>query len=144
MPHIKSPTEVVLPLRDKTLFLAGGITNCPDWQEATGIVLADDYAVFNPRRRFFDVDDPTVENDQIEWEHHYLHKADIILFWFPKETLCPITLFELGCFLNTPKTLIIGVEPGYLRSRDIDIQVGLARPKQRIWHSLLEMVADLL
>ena len=74
----------------------------------------------------------------------YLREADIILFWFPKETLCPITLFELGCFLNTPKTLVIGVEPGYARERDVRIQVGLERPKETVYSHLDTMADELL
>lgn len=80
------------------LFLAGGITNCPDWQVDAIEMLDDgsDIVVANPRRdRLLDYEGEDAAY-QIRWEYEFLRRARMILFWFPKESVCPITLFELG------------------------------------------------
>jgi hypothetical protein len=63
--------------------------------------------LINPRRLDFDVENPDMEYEQIVWEHQNLEASDMISFWFPKETLCPITLFELGKYLKSNKKLFI-------------------------------------
>jgi hypothetical protein len=42
------------------------------------------------------LDDPTATPAQIAWEYHHLKQAEAIMFWFCKETIQPIVLFELG------------------------------------------------
>jgi len=75
--------------------------------------------IFNPRRASFDVSDPSQTEVQIMWEFRYLRKANAILFWFPKETLCPITLYELGQWSvlsqQTRTALFVGTHPEYQR-----------------------------
>ena len=56
--------------------------------------------------------------------------SDIVVFWFPEETLCPIALFELGKELglrsmNNPKKIFIGCHPNYERKFDIEQQTNL-------------------
>jgi hypothetical protein len=129
----------------QTLFLAGGITNCPDWQAEFVDKLEDtNLWIYNPRRDHFDVNDPSVSTEQIEWEHERLVKAEIVSFWFCKETLCPITLFELGAALqNYPSPrVIIGIEPGYAREFDVREQTRLVQgygPKIPIYNDLNDM-----
>jgi len=46
---------------EKSLFLAGGITNYPQWQPImVGLLRDTNLAVLNPRRRHFDVTDPGI------------------------------------------------------------------------------------
>lgn len=126
---------------ERSCFLAGGITDCPDWQaevvsllEAKGV---KDVVLLNPRRANFDVSDPTASQKQIQWEHHALRDAGCILFWFPKETLCPIVLYELGAHsVLSDKPIFIGVDPGYERVEDVVIQTGLVRRNVRVVDSL--------
>jgi len=114
-----------------TLFLAGGITNCPDWQADTLHHLKDlPITVYNPRRPNFPIKDPLAAEKQILWEYRALCASDVISFWFCAETLNPIVLFELGSWLRSPKPLFIGCHPGYSRIKDVVIQTGLVRPKQ--------------
>lgn len=135
-----------------SVFLAGGITGCPDWQDEVVSRLAcmsnlDNLVIYNPRRDDFDVDSTFVEREQIEWEHYHLAKADVISFWFPKEGLCMITLLELGKWLPSEKELIIGCHPDYKRIRDVRIQTQLERPELEIHHTLdehIQKIADLL
>jgi len=125
------------------VFLAGGIGNCPDWQqEAVGMLAHTELAVFNPRRATFPTPwDRENSRQQIEWEFEALLEAEIILFWFPAgQSMQPIALFELGSHLRSKYArLAIGVEPGYPRLDDIEIQVGLIKGDQYpIFHTLEE------
>lgn len=130
-----------------TLFLAGGITNCPDWQ-ATAAGLLDKYTtltLFNPRRNGWDMNADFNESEkQILWEHDHLKRAETIMFWFPKETLCPITLFELGKYLVSDKKLIVGTHPEYQRRFDVQVQCRLERTNMHIHDDLEEMVWSLI
>jgi hypothetical protein len=133
--------EIVPPLKGprqlRTIFCAGGITGCPDWQAVMMKDLAGtDLVVFNPRRPDFDVKDPNASLIQIRWEHDHLREADAILFWFPHETLCPIVLYELGAWSMTDKKIFVGVDPGYKRLQDVIIQTELARPEVVVVSSL--------
>jgi hypothetical protein len=94
----------------------------------------------NPRRRDWP-DDPVEIERQIAWEHRHLKSARAILFWFPSETLCPITLYELGAWSQSSKPLFVGVHPGYQRRLDVVVQTRLARPDVTVTSSLAELAA---
>src|SRR4051812_7979117 len=79
---------------ETSLFLAGGINGCPDWQQEMVEKLKDtSLALFNPRRASFPIGDKNAARAQIEWEYMHLRKATAISFWFPWETLSPIALY---------------------------------------------------
>jgi hypothetical protein len=124
------------------LFLGGGITGCVDWQaEIVRLLDRLPLVVLNPRRVNFPSADPTAAARQIEWEHRHLRKATAILFWFPMETLCPITLYELGTWSvyrdeHGPRPLFVGVHPQYQRRQDVEIQTRLVRPEVVIHYDL--------
>lgn len=147
-PQCKSVDEMAAADATGYLFLAGGITNCPDWQAQALEALKDtELAVFNPRRADFPIHDPSAAEEQIRWEYRYLtlcHHSwnGAILFWFPKETLCPIALFELGAHLRA-HTIFIGTHPEYQRRRDVVLQSELGHyRKLRIHDNLEEMLAE--
>jgi hypothetical protein len=126
------------------LFLAGGITGCPDWQREIVTALASTSLVlFNPRRAAFPIDIPHAAREQISWEHQALRTASAILFWFPKETLCPIVLYELGAWSMTHKRLFVGIHPEYQRKQDVLIQTSLVRPDITPVFTLEELVQDI-
>jgi len=130
--------------RTTSLFLAGGITGCPDWQKDVVAQLRDTPLVlFNPRRASFPIEDKKAARAQIEWEHHYLRKATGIAFWFPRETLCPIVLYELGAWSMTSKKLFVGVHPAYQRIQDVQIQTDLERPDVHVVESIAELTKDI-
>jgi hypothetical protein len=136
MIYIEAPNRE-FPAAKKSIFLAGGITGCSDWQSKVKQQLEDlDIVLLNPRRKDFPIDDPNAAEEQIKWEHDMFLKADIIVFWFCKETLCPIVLFELGTHTMTHKPIIIGMDPDYERRQDVEIQTGLVRPDVDITYSL--------
>jgi hypothetical protein len=143
---IEAP-NVVNAYRAKQLFLAGGITGCPDWQAQMIQMLSDlPITILNPRRQNFPINDPTAAPEQIAWEYRALnHCSDVILFWFCKETENPIVLYELGYQMgfkqhaNGPK-IFVGIEPGYKRKLDVEIQTKLAGPGEvSIVHNLTRL-----
>src|SRR5437868_6025694 len=90
------------------VFLAGGITGCPDWQADVIKMLADtNLTLLSPRRRRYPMLNPedAAAEEQITWEFRHLRLASAIVFWFPCETLCPIALYELGAWSMTTKPL---------------------------------------
>ena len=97
--------------------------------------------IFNPRRKDFDINSIDVEEIQIVWEFKHLRDADIIVFWFPKGGLCQITLYELGRWGNSStRPIIIGVEPGFSRIRDIKYQTMLSRQDVTIYDDFEDFV----
>lgn len=128
-----------------SIFLAGGITGCPDWQqEIVHLFTATDFTLLNPRRKNFPIGDPKAAFEQIKWEHHALRDADAILFWFPHETICPIVLYELGAWSMTDKPIFVGVHPEYKRRQDVEIQSQLVRPYVEIVYSLEKLVDQVI
>lgn len=145
MKYIECPNLYRKRLGEVSLFLGGGITSCPQWQSVIVHWLNKTKLILlNPRRTEFDVTDSNVEVQQIKWEFSHMQRATAIMFWFPCETLCPITLFELGKWIITDKKMFIGCHPEYKRKRDVQIQVGLVRTKQIIHESLESMIAEII
>lgn len=130
--------------KERSLFLAGGISGCENWQTKLVKLLENtDLTLLNPRRKHFPTDSPNIEEEQITWEHNHLAKTNAVSFWFPKETLCPITLFELGKCLGKGKRVFIGVNPKYLRKKDVEIQTRLVRPGVKIVYSIEELAEQI-
>lgn len=109
-----------------TIFMAGGITDCPEWQDDLIELLKDndDGVLLNPRRKNFPIHDPNASQEQIEWEFHALNNAKVFSMWFsagPSVQL--ICMYELGRHLATKHwtQIVIGIEPGYLRTQDVEI-----------------------
>ncbi len=126
-----------------SLFLGGGITSCPQWQPIMVDLLKDtELVLVNPRRDNFDVTQKGIQEEQISWEYKYLRAVTGRMFWFPKETLCPITLFELGKYIEKTDALFVGCDIDYGRREDLLIQMGLARPWAPQVHYTLDGLAE--
>jgi len=144
MQYIEALTTYIDNQAQRSVFLAGGISGCYDWQADVSQMLAEtSLVVLNPRRANFPINDPSQSQLQIQWEHEHLRKASAILFWFPPETLCPITLYELGTWSNSQKPIFIGVHPNYQRRIDVEIQTRLIRPDIIIVYSIPHLVDQL-
>ncbi|MHA2279578.1 MAG: nucleoside 2-deoxyribosyltransferase domain-containing protein [Promethearchaeota archaeon] len=136
MQEIQCPT-VLAESKVLSLFLAGGITNCPDWQHDLVSLLAEtNLTILNPRRTEYEIGNLALEEDQIKWEHKHFVLASAFVFWFPCETVCPITLFELGRVIEMTKPTFVGTHHEYSRKRDIRWQLLLSRPAIDVVHSL--------
>jgi len=150
----RSPDPLPMKFSKTGIFIAGGISDCPDWQQDVVDIIDNDYwDVVNPRRvGGFDRTGDTAEA-QITWEHTALTMSTVYLFWFPKETLCPITLFEYGMALERAANRKIMVAAGwhedYQRAFDLGVQSKLAKlsPQQLIycgpgWDNYVEFVKN--
>ena len=145
MEYIVSPNIYKPNAHERSLYLAGGITGCPDWQqEIVQLLEHTNLVMFNPRRKSFPMNDPKAAEEQIEWEHFHLRQADVIAFWFPRETICPIALYELGAWSMTDKPMSIGVHPEYPRRLDVEKQTKLVRPDVEIVYSLADLAGRII
>ena len=152
MTLFRAPEVVPVEHLKNSLFLAGGIgvgAVVPDWQSAFAARFADTHlCLLNPRRDDYPADDPNALRQQIEWEHRYLKAASAISFWFVAETLCPITLYELGAWANgcdeagRKKPIFVGAHPDYARRADLFVQLSLVRPEVEIVATLGELEAQ--
>jgi len=140
MLYIEAPKFDYYNHHEMPIFLAGGITDCPDWQSLIVEKLSDvEVLIYNPRRKDFPINDLSAAELQIFWEYTYLRKAHCISFWFPQETLCPIVLFELGAWLNSKKKIFVGVQQDYKRRKDVEIQTFLVRPDLEIVYNVFDL-----
>lgn len=124
------------------IFLAGGITSCPDWRTEVIAQLNKNYAtdgritILNPRREDFNISDKTETLRQIKWEYRAIKKCDIFgMFFCESESVQPICMYELGKQLSYYSSVLdytekimhveIGVEEEYSRKDDVIIQSNL-------------------
>lgn len=124
---LQCPNDNVPDEHNLIMFLAGGISNTANWQQIflPLIPISWNISIYNPRRDDFDITNPTMSAEQIEWEYERLHNCDLILFWFTPETLCPITLFEYGKALGQNRRVVVGCDPEYARRFDVGHQTAL-------------------
>lgn len=125
-----------LPGSGRVVFLAGGITGCPDWQSEAAAALAGlDVIIANPRRPGAMAEDDAA--GQIAWEFAALQRAEVIVFWFPgSDSVQPVTLYELGFHAAGRKRIAVGADPGYRRRLDVVQQLSHARPGLRVRSTL--------
>ena len=144
MKVITAPEHYDLQPGEISVFLAGGITNCEDWQtEVIKLLQKNNYptdienlVIFNPRRENFPINDPNAAQEQIEWEFNALEKCDIFSMYFSGgDSDQPICMYEIGRNivrmqmkhpLDWMERIIITVEKGYKREQDVRIQTQLA------------------
>lgn len=122
-----------------SLFLAGGITNCRDWQnDVIKELVYDDVSIFNPRQEHFDISNKSASYEQIAWEYERLEQMDIFSMYFcNSDSDQPICMYELGRNIvrmqnrfpvDWQERIIIDVEDGYRRKSDVIIQMKLCAP----------------
>lgn len=135
-------------MADHSVFLAGGISNCADWQKEAIELFEEeefdhDITLVNPRRVEFNTEDQSVSANQIRWEHFYLAEVTTTMFWFPHETLCPITLFELGKLAAQEKDIFVGCDPKYARKFDVEMQLSLIESQKhvKVYDNLPDLVS---
>ena len=143
MRYIECPASMELENGEHTVFMAGGITGCGNWQQQMKEMLdANDAQItlINPRRAHWPTgvgSDSEISRSQIEWEWRAFTKSKAVLFWFPPDTLCPIALFELGKIaVQHDLPLFVGCHPDYKRIFDVKVQLELERPGVKVVESL--------
>jgi nucleoside 2-deoxyribosyltransferase-like protein len=132
-----APTRA--PNSGLAIFLAGGITNSPRWQDEAIAYFErtiDGVTICNPRRTQDFEDDEDEYETQVTWELDHLLAADLALFWFPTAE-CRITRIELGLVAGSGKQLVVGADPRFVNRRYLGL---LARRLQLpIYDSLDEL-----
>lgn len=126
------------------IFLAGGITNCRNWQQEVIKEIQDRYfeedlenmIIINPRRENFPIGDKSESVRQIDWEFRMLERCDIFTMYFCSgESDQPICMYELGRNIirmqtrypfNWEHRIVVSSESEYKRRMDVNIQVNLA------------------
>lgn len=133
--EFRTALETIEPVNHPTVFLAGGITGCEDWQMEIINFLRQNAngtngTILNPRRKSFPIHDPNASRDQIMWEHAALWGSDVVSFWFAGgASVQPIVMFEFGMHLGRfcagigPRRLVVGVDPDYRRRLDVQHQL---------------------
>lgn len=124
----KSPESFDGQVFDRpSIFLAGSIEmdKAINWQKTCEDELSEKFILFNPRRDTWDASwKQEIQNsqfkEQVEWELNALEKADIIILYFAKDTLSPISLLEFGLFAKSGKLKVV-VDPEFWRKGNIDI-----------------------
>ncbi|WP_406693329.1 nucleoside 2-deoxyribosyltransferase domain-containing protein (plasmid) [Saccharopolyspora sp. ID03-671] len=141
-PHYHRPTCTDGP----TVFLAGGITGVERWHtQAAEALQAHGVTVFNPNRADFPIHDPNAGWEQVSWEQHYLHAADVTLMWFPASdrtvTTQPIAMFELGQALGEGRRIVVGADANYPREPDVRMLCQLNRSGMPVFSTLADTLA---
>lgn len=111
------------------IFLAGSIEmgKAVDWQTKLSEDLSEfDVDIYNPRRDAWDATwEQIVTNDnftnQVTWELDHLDAANAIVFYFDENSKSPITLLELGLYVNSGKPLFICCPPKFWRRGNVEI-----------------------
>jgi len=119
-----------------TIFLGGSIEMnfAKEWQIELTQKLSTynfDIRILNPRRDDYDagqkqsIDNPYFK-EQVTWELDGLDRADLIVMYLQPDTLSPISMMEIGLYINTldwNKQMIICTPNGFWRRGNIEILV---------------------
>lgn len=128
MNEIKAP-DAYDPSNIPTVFLAGSIEmgKACDWQTVLKNKLTGVYVqLLNPRRDDWDNSwEQSIENEkfceQVEWELGGIEDADLVIFYFDKQTQSPITLLELGIAAASKSNVVVCCPDGFWRKGNVDI-----------------------
>lgn len=121
MIRIKSPEEYIKYPRP-WIFLGGSTTT--SWRDEVISSIDGNGTFLDPMTEDYDAEKST------KWEMLALWSCDSIVMWFGKETLQPISLFEIGThtaryFTSQGKTpyVVLGVDPEYQKRKEIEAQI---------------------
>ena len=113
------------------IFLGGTIDmgNSENWQELVIEHLKnyDNILVFNPRRGDWNpswVQDPTpgtMFEEQVTWELETQEASDIMIYNFEPNSKSPITMLELGLFINSGKAICVICNEQFYRYGNIKV-----------------------
>lgn len=116
-----------------SVFLAGGITNWRTYVKSRAEGSYENIAVIDPNDPHYDVELTTA------WEFEAMHYADVVMFWFPKESANVVTMFELGwvCRDHLNK-IVVGCDPEFKYYKNIVEELKQLRPDITVLTTLEE------
>lgn len=125
--YVEAPHDLdEMPNERLTVFLGGSIElgKADNWQNEV-----KDFLNQHPYSNFIDVFNPRREGpweqewmndysegpfkEQVDWELHKQKECNLLIYYFARDTISPISLLELGLFYK--KKPIVAADPGYLR-----------------------------
>ncbi len=140
MKVVTVPEYYALKNDDIAVFLAGGITNCEDWQKEVIEYFkslpeekTNHLVIFNPRRDKWPKNSDVEEvRRQINWEADYINKSNIFSMYFTNTDKSdqPICFYELGRYARGND--VISYQEGFKRALDVDFQMEILCPTMRI------------
>lgn len=137
---IKCPDEQVSYTGRESFFLCGSIIG-EEWRDQIVESLKNfDVDIYNPKRLSWK---EALEKDQVIWENSYLGRSNVIVFWFSEESVCPISLFELGVHLFSNKVLYVGFSPKYQKLINLQTQLKLINPNMILYNSLENLISSI-
>lgn len=132
---VVSVPSLYMPPSGPKIFLGGSIDDIPDspnmchWREGTTEVIKrawfdvednkDNITIYSPRRED-DIWAIEMENEQATWDMSMLSMVDYIILNFIGDTLSPISLLELGIFVNDSR-LYLSVDSSYKRKQIVEL-----------------------
>lgn len=142
---VTAPMMYDARINHTTIFLAGGINKCWEWQQACldeierlskeKKVNTDNMIIYNPRRPYFKTDaKPRDIYEQVQWEYHYLESCDVFSMYFcESESTQPICMYELGRNVvkkqqakDSIDRVVVSAECNYSRYLDVAYQLYCA------------------
>lgn len=118
---------------------------CGDWQGWVAKSLNKyDIIVANPRIDYWDSLDDDGLFRQTQWEHNAMELSDMIAFWFCRDDVQPLSLFELGRWSYTEKRIVVGASPMYPMLRELKSQMAVVRPEMKIEDSLKGLAQSII
>jgi len=124
---LKAPENFVLDKNEKAIFLCGSIEmgNAVDWQDKISNKMKDvkNLVILNPRRNDWnsswtqEMSNPQFR-EQVEWELAGQEAATVISCYIDPATKSPITLLEMGLFLDK---MVVCCPDGFYRKGNVDI-----------------------
>jgi len=136
------------------IYLAGGISDIDDWQDQfishfkqlqsdtlMKALYLKNLTIINPRRNHFN-DKRSEIKKQIMWEHAHAKAADALVFYFPADSHCSISLFQYGKYLTSGKKIFVGIEKDHLKSLDIFAHTRIEKPDQNINYSITDLIEE--
>lgn len=141
------------------IFLAGPIQGTWNWQKEAIKILQSSklvFAIASPRKEY--LNNTFDYNAQVDWESHYLKKAEksgVILFWlakeqehFPERAYAQTSRFELAEWkVNYQQgniKLVLGIEEGFSGARYIRRRFEQDCPKIQIQSTLEDTCQEAL
>lgn len=128
---IKAPRSTDYLLAAPSVFLAGSIEmgKAELWQERLAKDIGHEKKnlyVYDPRRDDWDSSwEQNINNEQfsqqVRWELDHIGKANLVVFYFDKNTQSPITLMELGLVAGSGKPAVVFCPEGFWRKGNVDI-----------------------
>jgi hypothetical protein len=97
-------------------------------------------SAFNPRRENWS-EEPKKIVEQIKWELQHIDKCDIIFMHLAKESVSPISLYELGLLQGgklRDRKMILSCDPDFSRNFNVWVTTG----DEKFLNSNIELFSD--